>query len=242
MNKLSFSQAFPPGGILRWSTACILAGTLSSCERSYVATEKDVEMANMQKQIDTLDAERANLQSGEVTNNFHIDRVGFYHAGARDFYDYPYNFERDGRYFVDGGWQDQLGVNAPASSRPSAAALKKVDAALAEEQKLAAQPQSSGGGLGAGNALMMYWLLSGNRGAFSSGAGFQQARQNVGDWQQDVDKKREETRTYAYANPGYSRIVQKAKAGGTSVKAGQSVRGGFGSSSSRGGGGFSFGG
>lgn len=228
---------------MRWSTACILAGTLSSCERSYVATEKDVEMANIEKQIDTLDGEREKLQNGEVTNNFNIPRVGFYHAAAHDFYEYPYNFERDGSYFVNGHWQNQLGTDATASSRPSAEALKKVDAALGEEQKTATQPQSGGGGFGMGNALMMYWLLSGNRGMFSSGPGFQQAQRNVGGWQQGVDRQREATRTYAAANPGYSRVVQKAKTSGAPVKAGQSVRGGFGSSSSRsGGGGFSFGG
>ena len=43
-----------PGGILRWSTACILAGAgLSSCDRGYVATAKDQQMAEAQQRIDT---------------------------------------------------------------------------------------------------------------------------------------------------------------------------------------------
>ena len=57
-----------------------------------------------------------------------------------------------------------------ASSRPTPEALKKVDAALAAEQKEQGQagtgPSSGGHGFGMGNALMMYWLLSGNRGMF----------------------------------------------------------------------------
>jgi len=38
---------------------------------------------------------------------------------------------------------------------------------------------------------------------------------------------------YAAANPGYQRMVEQSRATGAPVKAGQSVRGGFGSSSSR---------
>ncbi|RYD48760.1 MAG: hypothetical protein EOP85_02935, partial [Verrucomicrobiaceae bacterium] len=187
MKKRDFSTTLRPGGILRWSTACILAGGLTSCDRSsYVATPKDVEMAKIQSQIETLDAQKNNLMNGEVANNFHISRVGYYHAAARSFFEHPYGFQQENRYFVDGVWKDQPGPGTVAASRPSPEALKKVEAALAEEQKLASNPQSnnSGGGFGMGNALMMYWLLSGNRGMFSPGAGFQQAQRSAGNWQQ----------------------------------------------------------
>lgn len=250
MKKRVHPTTLRPGGILRWSTACILAGGLASCDRSsYTATPKDVEMAKLQSQIDTLDEQKNKLMNGEVANNFHIPRVGYYHANSRNFFQHPYGFQQESRYFVDGVWKDQPGPENVAASRPSPEALKKVEAALAEEQKLASNPQShnSGGGFGMGNALMMYWLLSGNRGMFSPGAGFQQAQRNAGSWQQGVDRERQNVRTYASSNPGYNRVVSQARASGAPVKAGQSVRGGFGSSgssarSSGGGGGFSYGG
>ncbi len=235
MKKRDHSTTLRPGGILRWSTACILAGGLASCDRSsYTATEKDVEMAKLQSQLDTLDEQKLKLMNGEVANNFHIPRVGYYHANARNFFEHPYGFQQENRYFVDGVWKDQPGPGTVAASRPSPEALKKV-------------PQShNNGGFGMRNALMMYWLLSGNRGMFSPGAGFQQAQRSAGNWQQGVDRERENVRTYASANPGYNRVVTQARASGAPVKAGQSVRGGFGSSGSSSrsgsGGGFSFGG
>lgn len=245
MKKRNLSTTLRPGGILRWSTACILAGGLTSCDSSsYVATPKDVEMAKIQSQIDTLDEQKAKLMNGEVANNFHIPRVGYYHAEARNFFQHPYGFQQEDRYFVNGVWQNQPGPSEVAASRPSPEALKKVETALAEEQKLASNPQShAGGGFGMGNALMMYWLLSGNRGMFSPGAGFQQAQRSAGNWQQGVDTQRDNVRSYASANPGYNRVVRQAQASGAPVRAGQSVRGGFGSSPrSSGGGGFSSGG
>lgn len=245
MKKRSLLTTLRPGGILRWSTACILAGGLTSCDRSsYVATPKDVEMSKIQSQIDTLDAQKTKLMNGEVANNFHIARVGYYHAAARNFFQHPYGFQQESRYFVNGVWQNQPGPADVAASRPSPEALKKVEAALAEEQKLASNPQShGGGGFGMGNALMMYWLLSGNRGLFSPGAGFQQAQRSAGNWQQGVETQRQNVRSYASANPGYNRVVSQAQASGAPVRAGQSVRGGFGSSPrSSGGGGFSTGG
>lgn len=47
MKKRISPTTLRPGGILRWSTLCILAGGLTSCDRGvrYVATEKDAEMA-----------------------------------------------------------------------------------------------------------------------------------------------------------------------------------------------------
>jgi hypothetical protein len=56
-----------------------------------------------------------------------------------------------------------------------------------------------------------------------------------------VEDQRGAVGRYAAANPGYQRMVEQSRASGVPVKAGQSVRGGFGSSSSRTGGGSSFG-
>lgn len=245
MKKRSFLTTLRPGGILRWSTACILAGGLASCDRGvrYVATEKDVEMAEAQTQIEKLDSEKSKLIKGEVANNFHIPRVGYYHAEVRSFYEHPYGFEKDGRYFINGVWQDQALPEAVASSRPTPEALKKVETALEEEQKVASNPQQhGGGGFGMGNALMMYWLLAGNRGMFSPGNGFRQASGQAGNWQRGVESQRSAVGSYAAANPGYQRMVDQSRASGTSVKPGQSVRGGFGNSrTTTSGGGSSFG-
>jgi hypothetical protein len=242
MKKRSFIRALHPTGILRWSTLCILAGGvagLSSCDRgvSYVATEKDVEVAETQSQLEKMDSGKATLIKGEVANNFHIPKIGYYHADTHEFFEHPYGFAENGRYFVNGQWQEQPGAENFSSSRPSPETLKKVETALEAEQKHASSPaasQSHGGGFGMGNALMMYWLLSGNRGLFSPGAGFQQANGQAGNWQRGVDGQRSAVASHAAANPGYSRMVQQSHAAGTPIRAGQSVRGGFGSSSGRG--------
>lgn len=191
-------------------------------------------MAKSQSQIEKLDSEKEKLMKGEVANNFHIPRVGYYHAAVHDFFEHPYGFSQDGRYFVNGVWQDEAAAEDLTSSRPSPAALKKVEAALEEEQKTAATSNTvhhhHGGGFGMGNALMMYWLLSGNRGMFSPGNGFQQASGQAGNWQRGVDARRGEVNRYAAANPGYQRMVEQNRASGTTVRPGQSVRGGFGTS------------
>lgn len=234
-----------PGGALRWSTACILAGLgLSGCERNYVATAKDQQMAETQKRIETLDAQRSKLMSGEVPNDFYLEGVGYYHSCAHDFYPHPYGFAHEGKWFVNGAWQDRPPeIEACGATRPSAEALKKVEAALQKEQQLlAGQSGSSAGhshGFGMGNALMMYWLLSGNRGFFSPGAGFQQASRQAPSWQNEVERERSTVNGYAASNPGYRRMVERSRTSGVPIRAGQSVRGGFGSS--RSGGGFSSG-
>lgn len=238
-----------PGGALLWSTAAILAGLgLSGCERSYVATAKDQQMAETQKRIEALDQQKSKLSSGEVENDFYLEGVGYYHAGAHDFFPHPYGYSHDGKWFVNGVWQEQAPpLEAIGSSRPSPAALKKVEAALEKEQQAlagqsGARNQNSGGGFGMGNALMMYWLLSGNRGFFSPGAGFRSASTQAPAWQGDVERQRTAVSSHASANPGYRRMVAQSQASGAPVRAGQSVRGGFGSSrSSGGGGGFSSG-
>ena len=243
MKKRISPTTLRPGGILRWSTLCILAGGLTSCDRGvrYVATEKDAEMAETQTQIEKLDSEKSRLIEGEVANNFHIPRVGYYHAEARNFYEHPYGFEQDGKYFINGVWEDQAVAETVTTSRPAPAALKQVEAALEEEQKVASNPQSHGGGFGMGNALMMYWLLAGNRGMFSPGNGFRQAGGQVGNWQQGVENQRGAVGRHAAANPGYQRMVDQSRANGGTVRPGQSVRGGFGASRATGSGGSTFG-
>lgn len=248
MKKRSFFTTLKPGGILRWSTVCILAGGaagLTGCDRgvNYVATETDVQMAEAQTKIEEIDKEQGVLKSGEVSNNFHLPRLGYYHAGAHEFFEHPYGFTKDGRWFVNGVWQDEPAAEAVvASSRPSPEALKKVDAALAAEQKEQEQAgnksHSGGHGFGMGNALMMYWLLAGNRGMFGGGAGFQQAGGQVQNWQRGMETQRSAVGRHAAANPGYQRMVAQSRATGAPVRPGQSVRGGFGARSS---GGSSFG-
>jgi hypothetical protein len=238
-----------PGGALLWSTTAILAGLgLSGCQRNdYVATAKDQQMAETQKRIEELDAQKTKLMGGEVPNNFFIQGVGYYHAAARDFFQHPYGFSHEGKWFVDGRWQATAPVETVAASKPVPEALKKVEAALQKEQQLMAGQSGAGathssGGFGMGNALLMYWLLAGNRGGFMPGAGFQRAAAQAPAWQGEVDRQRSAVSGYAASNPGYRRMVEQSKASGTPVRTGQSVRGGFGSSRSSGGGSFSSGG
>jgi hypothetical protein len=168
--------------------------------------------------------------------------VGYYHADQQDFFEHPYGFSQDGRYFINGEWKDESVPAMATASRPTPEALKKVEAALEEEQKVAAKPSGHHShGFGMGNALMMYWLLAGNRGMFSGGSGFRQASNQAGSWQRGVDDQRGVVTRYASANPGYARMVDQSRASGVPVKAGQSVRGGFGSSTSRSSGRSSFG-
>jgi hypothetical protein len=232
-------------GILHLSTVGILAGGalgLTGCDSNYVASPKDEQMAGLQAKLDELDAQKSRLMNGELANNFELPGVGFYHAEARDFFPYRHGFEKDGKWYVNGVWQDTPVAEARvASSRPTPEALKKVELALAREQELLAKSNATTGSSstthqhhsGFGNALMMYWLLSGSRGFFSPGAGFQQATAQSGRWQQGVDQARQTVAGHAAANPGYSRMVAQSKASGVPVRAGQSVRGGFGSGSSR---------
>lgn len=244
MKERSFLPSLRAGGILRWSTACLLAGGLSSCDRGvrHVMTEQDAEVAETQTQIEKLDTEKSQLVKGEVSHNFHMPRVGYYHADARNFFEHPYGFSQDGRYFINGAWNNELVPAMASASRPTPEALKKVEAALEQEQKSTANASGTGQhGFGMGNALMMYWLLAGNRGMFSPGAGFQRASGQADSWQRGVENQRGAVSRYAAANPGYQRMVEQSRATGTPIRAGQSVRGGFGSSASRSSGRSSFG-
>ena len=244
MKKRGGFSPIRQGGILRWSTVCILAGGMagmSGCEEKYVATAQDEKMAELQAKLDALDAQKAKLINGEVDNNFNLPGVGYYHAEACDFFEHPYGYQQDGRWFANGSWQDQpVSTVNVAASRPTPEALKKVEAALdREQQALAAQGQTAATtttnnyhyGPGIGGSLMMYWLLAGNRGNFNPGMGFQRAGTQVDSWQRGVDEQRRSVSSYAAANPGYSRMVAQSHSTGSPVKSGQSVRGGFGSSS-----------
>ncbi len=232
-----------PGGILRWSTFCILAG-LTGCEERYVATQKDVEMAGLQKKIDALDQQRLQLMRGSVPNNFHVPGVGYYHAPVRNFFEFPYDHVKDGMHYINGKWEYFSKEPEVASSQPTAAALKKVEAALEEQEQEEDGKQNAtasnhrGGGFNTTDALLMYWMLSGNRGNFTAGNGFRQADQRAPTWQRDVEEKRSEVNNHSSGNAGYRAMVQRSEATGTPVKAGQSVRGGFGSSRTGSGGGF----
>ncbi len=261
MKKRSFFAPIRSGGVLGWSTACILAGGmvgLTGCERKYVATAQDENMAKLQAKIDALDAQKGKLMNGEVENNFNLPGVGYYHAEACDFFEHPYGYQQDGRWFANGKWQDHAVAETPVTaSRPTVEALTRVEAALNREQQLLASqgksapgtagssaPGTAGGsapgttgnnhqgGPGVGTALMMYWLLAGNRGSYAPGMGFQRAGAQVDTWQRGVDDQRRSVSAHAAANPGYSRMVAQSHSTGAAVKAGQSVRGGFGSSSS----------
>jgi hypothetical protein len=244
MKKRNLAAPLRQGGILRWSTACILAGGMAGmtgCERKYVATEQDAKMAQIQSKLDVLDAQKKQLLNGEVENNFNLPGVGYYHAEARDFFEHPYGYQNDGRWFANGRWQDQpVAETTVATSRPTPEALKKVDDALQLEQQLiTSQGKSAAGttansnhqGPGIGSALMMYWLIAGNRGSYNPGMGFQRASSQADSWQRGVDDQRRSVNAHAAANPGYNRMVAQSHSSGTPVKSGQSVRGGFGSSS-----------
>lgn len=244
MKKRGLVARIRNGGILQWSTLCILTGGaagLTGCDSKYTATPKDEQMAALQKKLDAVDSEKSRLMSGEVANNFELPGVGFYHAEVRDFFPHPFGHEKDGKWYVNGLWQDYApGEAHVTASKPTPEALKKVELALEREQELIAKESSGSSSTstttqhhhsGFGSALMMFWLLSGNRGGFSPGAGFRQAESQTGRWQQGLDRDRQAVSSYASSNPGYRRMVDQSKASGKPVTAGNSVRGGFGSSS-----------
>lgn len=234
--------------MLRWSTSLILAGGMGglvSCDsgNTYVATAEDQRMAKMQAEIDQLDAQRQKLLRGIVENNFELENVGFYHAAARKFYSTRYNEQRDGKWFVNGNWQDTKGIEPVDPSRPDEETLKQLESVFLKEKNEWEQMAHSGGGgtvhhhhhsSGLGTGLMMYWLLSSNRGHYPMSSGFQQSTPMANGWQNQMENQRQTVRSYAQSNPGYSSLVAQSKASGKPVTTGTSVRGGFGSRSSGG--------
>lgn len=233
-------------GVLRWSTSLILASGitgLTSCERKVVATAEDARIAKMEAEVERLDSQRAQLLKGELANNFELPGLGFYHAAVNDFYPVSYNTQENGRWFVNGEWKEAAGQLDVPPSRPSTAALQRVEQQLTKEretwEKESAAPAtaSSGStahhyhGAGFGQGLMLYWLLSGNRGHYNPGPGFQQTAPMAGRWEQNVEQNRNAVRSYSQTHPSYSNFVARSKATGSPVREGMSVRGGFGSGS-----------
>lgn len=251
MKKSSSQQRLRKGGIMHWSTMCLLASgsvALQSCdsESTYTATPEDVRIASLEKQLDEIDKRKEQLTSGEVENNFELPGLGFYHCEAKDFFPYKHGQNQDGKWYANGEWKEESpAVPYPSTSRPSTAALEKIQQLLEREQQLAQQTGSSSGtsdhstthhhhssGMGMGSMLMMYWMLSGNRSSFTPGAGFQNAQRQESTWRSSVDRDRQSVSSHASANPGYSRLAAQSKSSGAPVTAGSSVRGGFGGSSS----------
>jgi hypothetical protein len=204
------------GGILQLSTWLILAGgtaSLMSCdssERQAMQARASYE-SESKRLIEELDSQRQQLLSGEVPNNFQIPGIGYYHAGAHDFYEHSYNFQRDGKWFVNNAWLDQAGPEDVPASRPTPEALRRIDETLDKQQReldatadtAARYQHQAQAGPGLGSTLMMFWLLSGNRGFFSPGPGFTSFGQRAPMWESRYRHDRDEyARTKAYSGGG----------------------------------------
>lgn len=239
------------GGILQLSTWLILAGStvsLTSCDSSQrrAREAQAAYEAESKKLVGELDAQRQQLLSGEVPNNFHIEGIGYYHAAAHDFYENSYNFQRDGKWFVNNAWVDQAGPAEVPASRPSPEALQRIDDQLAKQQQAldgasaqAMQYQSqASSGPGLGSALMMYWLLSGNRGAYGASPGFSGFSPRASGWESTYRQQRDQqARTTAGFRTGSggssggfgSAGRSSSSSEGSSHASSSSARGGFGS-------------
>ncbi len=243
MKKRSPFTALNPSGILRISTLSILASSavsLTSCDNDvqYTVTEQDAQMAEKESKLDEMDKNKETLTKGEVGHNFYINNVGYYHARVRDFFEFPHGYSKDGKYYIDGQWSDTFVQESITSSRPTPEALRKVENALAAEQakeSQGGQVRHHNSGFGFGNALMMYWLLSGNRGSYNAGPAFMSASRNASTWQNRANDERRNVTSYAASNSGYASARTQSKSSGAALKSGQTttIRGGFGSSSSR---------
>lgn len=241
MKKLGTLTQIRKGGILNWSTLVLLAGSsagLTSCDsdNNYTASTEDMNMAVLQQNLDSVEGRKALLLKGEVEHNMEIPGLGFYHVDSQDFFPFPFGHSQNGKWYANGQWRDfQPATPFLASSRPSDEALRKVEALLAQEQEAGTAAKSTshqayhGGGVG--NMLLMYWLLSGNRGSYTPGVGFQRAQAQQQGWQQTLNTQRQAVNAHAAANPSYQRLAEQSKRTGTPINTGSSVRGGFGSSS-----------
>jgi hypothetical protein len=235
------------GGILQLSTWLILAGgtaSLMSCdssERQAMQARASYE-SESKRLIEELDGQRQQLLSGEVPNNFHIPGIGYYHAGAHDFYEHSYNFQRDSKWFVNNAWLEQAGPEEVPASRPTPEALRRIDETLDKQQReldtTAAnathyQHQASSGP-GLGSSLMMFWLLSGNRGLFSPGPGFTSFGQRAPMWESRYRRDRDEyARTKAYSGgSGGSHSSSSKSSRSTGSSSSSSYSGGHDSGSS----------
>jgi hypothetical protein len=209
------------GGILQLSTWLILAGgtaSLMSCdssERQAMQARASYE-AESKRLIEELDSQRQQLLSGEVPNNFHIPGVGYYHADAHDFYEHSYNFQRDNKWFVNNAWLDQAGPTDVPASRPSPEALRRIDETLDKQQQgldataatASHYQHQATAGPGLGSTLMMFWLLSGNRGFFSPGPGFTSFGQRAPLW----ESRYREQRDYQARTPAHPVLPHRIRA------------------------------
>jgi hypothetical protein len=218
------------GGILQLSTWLILAGgtaSLMSCdssERQAMQARASYE-AESKRLIEELDSQRQQLLSGEVPNNFHIPGVGYYHADAHDFYEHSYNFQRDNKWFVNNAWLDQAGPTDVPASRPSPEALRRIDETLDKQQQgldataatASHYQHQATAGPGLGSTLMMFWLLSGNRGFFSPGPGFTSFGQRAPLWESRYREQRDyQARTASYGGSSSSRFGSSRPSGSSS--------------------------
>jgi hypothetical protein len=236
-------------GILRLSTWLILAGgaaSLTSCdssERQAMQARASYE-AESKRLIEELDSQRQQLLSGEVPNNFHIPGIGYYHATAHDFYEHSYNFQRDGKWFVNNAWAEQAGPQDVPASRPSPEALRRIDETLDKQQQgldaTAAQAahyqHQATAGPGLGSTLMMFWLLSGNRGLFSPGPGFTSFGQRAPMWESRYREQRDQqartTTSYGSGGGSSSSRFGSSRPSGTSSSSGDGASHSSSSSSS----------
>jgi hypothetical protein len=226
-----------PLGILRLSTLGTLVSALSSCnvnEKSHVVTEEEVKMVEKKVELDELEKNRTLLQQGIVPHDFYIKKIGYYHATVEEFYPIRYGTEQNEKFFINGEWLDSYSPNRIPSSAPSADTLVRIEKALEEEQKESsthATTSHSPHGSGMGSWLMMYWLLSGNQGRYSSGSGYQQASSSAPAWQQSMNQQRNTVQQYSANHPNYQRLVEERKKNGSPLTTGGIIKGGFGSSS-----------
>lgn len=236
MKKKSSVVLFSQGA-LRVSTLQLLAAGgmlgLVGCEKEQARVS--VVDERQQREMRDLEEKRKKMEKGELSNNYHLEELGYYHAAAQDFFPFPYNSrDKENRYYyVNGEYQDAAGPTDVADSRPKPEALKKVEEYLARETKeLDAQearnqqvPHSYHSGPGIGTYMMMYWLIQQNRQhGYQPGVGYGQAAARA----QKVEVARERSRMGGT-------MVGASGRSGSSSGSGESRGGAAASPSSRGG-------
>jgi hypothetical protein len=133
------------------------------------------------KALAAFDQRKAIFESGKIENNFHLEKLGYYHANAHRFFPHAYQEEKDGKWFVDGEWRDQRGAEAVEPSTPNVETLAALEKLLVEQPAPASGSSSSsmpmqmgmphtgffGGHFGWTDALLTYMVLSGNRNQYT---------------------------------------------------------------------------
>lgn len=193
---LQMKPNLTPTGILRWSTT-VLALSLVGCDSNVkhvmadpnapetsspeLSKELTKELSPEEKEkikaLAAFDQRKAVFESGKIENNFHLEKLGYYHANAHRFFPHAYQEEKDGKWFVDGEWRDQRGVETVEPSTPNVETLAALEKLLVEQPAPASGSSSSsmpmqmgmhhngffGGHFGWSDALLTYMVLSGNR-------------------------------------------------------------------------------